>query len=147
MNTLGIEAKLAQRYGYSPLPKDLSKKYREYFKNNIPSCLLGSTDKELQTSKGTTVSNGFVRIVVGDYGAFIEFNKEQANAKAYVVAPGQEYRINNPRYSNVKYHWYTIDDGSNVKIYYQKRKVSYADYKPGMYYVSVHEVILNSLKK
>lgn len=58
MNTLGIEAKLAQRYGYNPLPKDLSKKYREYFKNNIPSCLLGSTDKELQTSEGTTVSSG-----------------------------------------------------------------------------------------
>lgn len=32
------------------------------------------------------------------------------------------------------------DDGSNVKVYDQKRPVEYADYMPGMLYVSVYEV-------
>lgn len=31
-------------------------------------------------------------------------------------------------------------DGSDVKVYEQKRPVGYADYKPGMLYVSVYEV-------
>lgn len=35
----------------------------------------------------------------------------------------------------------TIDDKSNIKIYFQKKKVLYADYIPRKFYVSVHEVI------
>ena len=59
----------------------------------------------------------------GDYGAFIEFDEEQANIDKYIIAPGQEYRVDNPRYSkNVKYIWMTIPDGSNIKIYKQKKK-------------------------
>lgn len=46
-----------------------------------------------------------------------------------------------PRYAeHVKYLWLTADDGSNVKVYDQKRPVEYADYMPGMLYVSVYEV-------
>ena len=77
----------------------------------------------LCTKTGTVVCNGYTRIVVGDYGAFIEFDKEQANFDKYIIAPGQEYRVNDPKYSkNVKYIWMTIADGSNIKIYKQKKK-------------------------
>lgn len=41
---------------------------------------------------------------------------------------------------HVKYLWLTADDNSDVKVYDQKRLVEYADYKPGMLYVSVYEV-------
>lgn len=41
---------------------------------------------------------------------------------------------------HVKYLWLTADDNSDVKVYDQKRSVEYADYKPGMLYVSVYEV-------
>ena len=40
----------------------------------------------------------------------------------------------------MKYVWLTVNDRSGIKIYHQKRGVSYADYKPNKYYVSVHEV-------
>ena len=53
----------------------------------------------------------------------------------------QSYRIEDPRYAeHVKYLWLTADDNSDVKVYDQKRLVEYADYKPGMLYVSVYEV-------
>ena len=94
----------------------------------------------MTTLNGTVICDSYRRIVVGDYGAFIEFDA-QYNNSSFVVAPGQEYRINDERYSkNVKYIWLTINDGSNIKIYYQKKGVTYADYLPGMCYVSVHEV-------
>lgn len=52
-----------------------------------------------------------------------------------------KYRVEDPRYAeHVKYLWLTTDDGSDVKVYEQKRPVEYADYKPGMLYVSVYEV-------
>lgn len=146
MNTLNIEAKLAQEYGYKPLPKELSEKYRQFYIDNLPEgFIINGSDTVLCTKTGAVVCNGYTRIVVGDYGAFIEFDEEQANLDEYIIAPGQEYRVNNPRYSkNVKYIWMTIPDGSNIKIYKQKKKVAYADYKSGMFYISPHEcMILN----
>ena len=141
MNTLKIEAKLADKYKYKPLPGDLSAKYREFFKQNIPEwLLLQGKDHPLYTCGGTVVAKSWDRIVVGDYGAFIEFS-EQPYPSCFIVAPGQEYRISDERYAGrVKYEWYTIDDCSAIKIYLQKKTVAYADYVPGKYYVSVHEV-------
>lgn len=146
MNTLNIEAKLAQEYGYKPLPKELSEKYRQFYIDNLPERLsIERSDTVLCTKTGTVVCNGYTRIVVGDYGAFIEFDEEQANLDKYIIAPGQEHRVNDPRYSkNVKYIWMTIPDGSNIKIYKQKRKVAYADYRSGMYYISPHECVIQN---
>ena len=77
MNTLNIEAKLAQKYGYKPLPKDLSEKYRQFYIDNLPDCfIIDGSDTVLCTKTGTVVCNGYTRIVVGDYGAFIEFDKD-----------------------------------------------------------------------
>ncbi len=141
MNTLKIEAKLAEKYKYKKLPADLSEKYRQYFTENIPTNLSLDGGGNLTTLTGSIICDSYRRIVVGDYGAFIEFEKPHCD-NSFVIAPGQEYRVNDERYSkNVKYVWLTIDDGSNVKIYHQKRGVTYADYHPGMYYVSVHEAV------
>lgn len=143
VNTLGVEDRLAKKYNYKPLSQELSDKYRQYFADNIPTFLKVSGDNStLKTLNGTPICNGYSRIVIGDYGAFIEFD-ESTKAPNIVVKHGQEYRIFDERYSNhVKYHWLTINDRSEVKIYKQVRRVAYADYIPGKYYVSVHEVML-----
>ena len=144
MNTLRIEALLADKYGYLPLPPDLSEKYRQFFKDNTPEFLRFEGDsKGLYTKSGSLICNQYDRIVVGDYGAFIEFSEENIGDE-FIIQPGQEYRVNDKKYSkNVKYIWLTIDDNSHIKIYKQKRKVRYADYLPKKYYVSVHEVLIN----
>ena len=141
MNILKIEAALAKKYKYRPLKHDLSEKYRNFYLENIPSHLnLNGGTETLFTLNGSPICNGYDRIVIGDYGAFIEFS---VSPYSFIVKPGQEYRINDERYSkHVKYHWLTINDGSDIKIYYQKRTVTYADYLPDKYYVSVHEVIV-----
>lgn len=133
---------MAQKYGYEPLTSELSWKYRNFFKENLPDFLKIYGDTiPLYTNNGTLICNGYDRIVIGDYGAFIEFTKSQANSSEYIVKPGEEYRIDDNNYSkNVKYHWYTINDGSDIKIYWQRKKVTYADYKVNRYYISPHEV-------
>ena len=143
MNTLKIEAKLAEKYKYKSLPTDLSQKYREYFLSNIPEGLYTYGDKSivLYSNKHTPICNGYTRIVVGDYGAFVEFSQPQC-ASEFTIQPGQEYRIHDQRYkNNVKYIWLTLPDNSGIKIYLQRKTVSYADYIPSYFYVSVHEVI------
>lgn len=146
MNTLRIEAKLAEKYKYKPLPDDLSVKYRQFFTENIPPHLdishsrIPGGKNPLFTINGSMVCTDYNRIVVGDYGAFVEFDPHYEGTN-FIIAPGQEYRVNDERYSqNVKYIWLTINDGSRIKIYKQKKRVAYADYLPEKYYVSVHEV-------
>lgn len=143
MNTLKIEAALSKKYKYKNLPGDLSEKYRDFFCENIPEFLSKSGSKDtLYTLSGSPICDGYDRIVVGDYGAFIEFSRS-VFSDSFIVQPGQEYRIDDERYSkNVKYIWLTTNDGSDIKIYFQKKGVTYADYKPGRYYVSVHEVTI-----
>lgn len=139
MNTLGIEKKLAAKYEYRPLPAELSRKYREYFKSNIPYFLSTDGGGALFTCFGSKICDQYDRIVIGDYGSFVEFS-HRPDETEFVIAPGQEYRADEQKYTrNIKYYWLTIDDGSGIKIYLQKRGVNYADYKPGKYYVSVHE--------
>lgn len=95
----------------------------------------------LETADGTVITNGYNRIVIGDYGAFVEFSRVQAYMRRLKIKEGQAYRVEDPRYAeHVKYLWLTANDSSNVKVYEQKRPVEYADYKPGMLYVSVYEV-------
>ena len=137
MDTRNLEANLAERYKYHKLTPQLSEEMRQLYKLNVPSFL--STVQPLYTSADTLICSSFTRIVIGDYGAFVEFSSTQANKDAFCIAPGQEYRLEE-RYKNCKYIWLTIPDSSHVKIYYQKHTVAYADYIPGMYYVSVHEV-------
>ena len=140
MNTLQIEAKLAEQYKYKKLPTTLSQQYRQLYLENIPSFLSINGGGPLYSKSGTLLCYSYKRIVIGDYGAFIEFN--EPNYSRYIIAPGQEYRVKDPQYKdNVKYIWLTLNDYSNIKIYYQKKPVVYADYKPGMLYVSVHEVM------
>lgn len=142
MDTREYEANLAKQFHYQKLDAEFSSQVREYYKLNIPQFLkIEGSRQPLFSKNGSQIAKGYDRIVIGDYGAFIEFSKSDAMKFDYIVESGQEYRMIDPKYkNNVKYDWYTMDDGSHVKIYHQKKRVTYADYQVGKYYVSVHEV-------
>lgn len=137
---------LVKQYNYKKLPSHESKLAREFYEEKLPKDLKlsGDLDQELFTTKGTRVATGYKRIVVGDYGAFVEIPVDKVKKKVIVCQPGQEYRYEDPKYrDNVKYFWYTVLDGSNVKLYFQQKKVIYADYEPGYVYVSPYEIETN----
>jgi hypothetical protein len=99
---------------------------------------------QVKSMSGTVIANGYRRIVIGDYGAFVEFSEEQAVKSAMKIEPGQEYRIRDKNYADrVKYWWLTAKDDSGIKIYFQLKTVSYADYLPRMFYVCPHEIKMN----
>ncbi len=138
MNTLLFEAKLAKEYKYQKLPPVISNLCRETYLKNIPASLSLNGGGPIYTLCGTLITSHYNRIVIGDYGAFIEF--DTPNYNQLITSIGEEYRSNSD-WKNCKYEWLTMKDRSDIKIYYQKHTVDYADYKIGKYYVSVHEVI------
>ena len=134
-----FQEELAEVYGYKPVPinlylGDVRQKYLE----TLPDwCSIDGEKRPLYTENGTMFSSGYKRIVIGDYGAFIEISPEQIEKDVFIVKPGQEYRTREDgQFARVKYIWLIPTDKSECKVYLQKHTVDYADYKPGMYYIS-----------
>lgn len=131
---------MAKKYNYKPLPKSISEKVRDIYLKTIPS-YLQNKDYTFYSLGYLPVCKGYERIVIGDYGAYVEFNESQACKENFIIEPGQEYRLENRYKDTVKYIWYRVNSITNTKIYYQLNPVSYADYKVGYYYVSVFDLI------
>lgn len=92
-------------------------------------------------NKKTVLSRGLVGVVIGDYGAYYEIADEDIIREALSVQRGEEYRLRPPYLHKVKYLWYTDAATKSLKFYYQKRGVTYADYRPNYWYVSVYEAL------
>lgn len=126
---------------YRKLDYTLSKTVRDIYKSYLNYLQLDPS-KPLYTINGTKLATGFERIVIGDYGAFIEYDLSQVPKHVrYICEKGEEYRKLPNWRKRVKYIWYTMDDYSHIKIYWQMRTVSYADYKAKKFYVSPYQVI------
>jgi len=134
------KVKINIEYGqYTPLPKQESKLIREYYKSQLTLPVEGQ-QINIYSPKDTLISVGYSQIVVGDYGAYLEISSDQIIRENIKIKVGQEFRFDS-KYK-VKYYWYCPIDNSNVKIYLQKRKVNYAEYKPKYYYISPQEIII-----
>jgi len=115
---------------YPKLPPDESKLIRQHFTDCIPLPINGATTK-ISNAAGTVIGNGFTRIVIGDYGAYLEFDEDQIKLTNIVQRwAGKPTR-------DVKYIWMQTSDGEETKVYWQRDTVDYADYKAGMYYMDV----------
>lgn len=134
-------AMLTAKYKYHKLPKKLSERSRALYLATLPRWVNANGDKTmLTTSIGTLICHEYDRVVIGDYGAYIEFDRTQTAKENICVKKGQEYRYKDPNYANqVKYFWYTTKDNSDAKIYFQQKEVTYADYKEKKLYVSPFE--------
>lgn len=118
---------------YKPLTKEESAKIRQYYIENVAFDVNGST-QNLYNKNGTLIAKGYNRIVIGDYGAYIEIMPEQI-----ALDNIKNKWLGKPK-RPVKYIWMISKDRCQTKIYYQIAKVSYADYVPGRYYVSPQDV-------
>lgn len=116
---LEYQEQLAREHKYKPIPRTFFCDVRAEFQKTLPEwCNISGDTTPLETTDGTIIANGYNRIVIGDYGAFVEFSRVQAYMRRLKIKEGQVYRIEDPRYAeHVKYLWLTADDSSDVKVY------------------------------
>lgn len=86
--------------------------------------------------EGVLVANGYTRVVCGGRGPYIEIHPDSMIESMLELEPGQEYRLEDKWKQTVYYAWYRTKVGLK-KVYFQYKKVSYADYLPGYYYVAL----------
>jgi len=103
------------------------------------------------TKSGMNVATWYERVVIGDRGPYIEFCGEMLTKHGIYVPIDQEWRLHN---ENCQYVEWRTRDQSKVKIYNQKRRVAYADYQVGMWYISpfdltsdLYPVLISELEK
>lgn len=140
--TLSFQNSLSEEYGYKKLPETLSYTVRAQYARKLPNFYMYDDNKKqkLHSRDGVLIAEKWNRIVIGDYGAFVEIDDADIHKENIKVKPGEEYRINDPKYrEHVKYHWYIPKNGYPSKIYFQQAEVTYADYKRGKWYISPHE--------
>ena len=113
---------------YQPLSSYESQIIRAEYASRLTLSIEGNNITKFYTNCNTHIATGYTRIVIGDYGAYIEFHPDQIN---HCVIKN---KFNGQPGRSVKYIWKESIDDCQVKIYEQKGKVSYADYKIGMYY-------------
>lgn len=106
-----------------------------------------------RTPKDTVLAAAYVRVVYGDHGPYVEFQRDQ------IQCPLRPKFAGRPLPEDAYYEWLVPSDGSGVKVYDQKRDVrhvrnapaggfagnreeGYADYIPGMIYVSPWELLI-----
>lgn len=127
---------LASKYKYRPLPKAVREEVTEIYKKNLNG--FENHNRSLKIN-GMDFARGFTRVVIGDYGPYVEFNGDDVIVPLR-CQPGQEWRMDEDYLSrvdlNIKYRWYTF---AGKKVYHQVGPVKYADYVVGQFYVSVYD--------
>lgn len=138
IETILRDLEFRQRYGsakfYQPLedPEERALVIAWYKATlNMPT---DNTMIDLVNGVGTKIATGYSRIVIGDYGAYIEIPVERMILENVRPKwPGEPKRP-------VKYIWLETKDDLKTKVYLQKARVSYADYRPGFYYIAPADI-------
>lgn len=80
------------------------------------------------------IATGYTRVVHGGRGAYLEIHPDSMVESGLEPEPKQEYRLTEEWKKLAYYAWYRTKVGFK-KVYFQYKKVNYADYLPGYYYI------------
>lgn len=143
---LGMIDRLTASYKFNKLPDDLSANVREWYLNDISKDIdIDNLDNYIVYNKEEIpIISKIDRIVIGDYGPYIEFDSINANMDVIYEDPKEAYRSTDKYIDKVKYLWYTST--GKDKIYLQLRTVEYADYLIGKFYISPYDVVIKKKK-
>lgn len=83
------------------------------------------------------IAKGYIRVVIGKRGPYIEFSSDQIIKENLHIPEDCMWRL---KYGYAFYIEYRSNLWSNVKVYFQKKQVTYADYQIGMWYISPYEL-------
>jgi len=107
------------------------KKYSELL--NIP---IDGNKISLFTNYPNAIAKSYQRVVIGQRGPYVEFNKYDIFEKELYIPTNQLYRLSDPKVYYIEFR--TID--KDIKVYYQMRNVAYADYLINHFYISPNDL-------
>lgn len=108
---------------------------REEYRERIILPLEGNPDTRFFTRSKLHIATGYIRIVIGGRGPYIEYSDVNICREAIAVPATEQWRLR-PGSRTPYYEEYRSQCVAYVKIYRQLRVVDYADYRVGYWYIS-----------
>ena len=108
------------------------------YEERLPIPIQGPRIITLFTKSGLQIATGYQRVVLGGRGPYVELIRENMQ-----IPYCERWRLTS---GVAMYTEYRTKDNANVKIYYQKKIVDYADYKIGWYYISPFDLYTENQK-
>lgn len=108
-------------------------------KNRLNIPLSAESFLKFYTSTGLLICRGYLRVVIGGRGPYVEFDDSQIIKESIKIPRDQEWRLNS---ENAYYIEFRSIDKANIKVYHQRKRVGYADYKIDLYYMSPFDLFL-----
>lgn len=105
--------------------------------------LEGDQNTRFETSTGLHVATGYIRIVMGDKGPYIEFLPDHLILDNLHIPEDKCWKLTPKWREKVDYIEWRTNDDANVKVYDQLKTVDYADYKVGLQYISPFDLCVN----
>lgn len=119
---------------YAPLEPNKSKAIRAHYLSQLTIPEHGDDATHFYNKDGVLLAVGYNRVVIGDYGAYVEFDERHMKLDSIQQRwPGTPKR-------KVKYLWMQPKVGCKTKVYFQQDTVRYADYVPGCYYIAPEDL-------
>ena len=103
----------------------------------------GNDELKFYSATGLLLAVGYTRVVIGERGPYVEFKEKHIQWGHFFIPAGESYRQTN---DIVFYLEYRSFDRANVKLYLQKRTVSYADYKIGLCYIAPADLLREEMQ-
>lgn len=113
------------------------------FKDRLLINVEHGADLKFYSQGGLYLAFGYLRVVIGKRGPYVEFSRNQIMWENFIVPEHEKYRLTN---SVVYYDEYRSKDPAFVKLYLQKRTVAYADYKVGLCYISPFDLLRDEMQ-
>ena len=125
-----IAQSLSVYFNGRTLPSDLSEFIRKIYRKGSPNFTKG---KPIYTTAGLEVGTSFNKIVMTDYGAFVELDKGHLNLENLIASKQKDGKNH--------LHKLYVDRDGIAKFYYQIAIQPTGEFTPGSVYVSVYDAM------
>jgi len=92
------------------------------------------------TKAGMIIARSHTRVVSSDRGSYVEMEEEAILEHNLHIPNREKWRTQLQWEDKIYYIEYRSNCKTNAKVYYQTKRVNYADYKIGKWYVSLEDV-------
>lgn len=119
-------------YKNKPLPEQISKKSKEFYKKCLNSYYqINGDEKQIVTWNYIYIAKKYNKIVITDYGPFLEIKKENVFWENLMLKNQQ---------SNTNFIFYGIENYPNFECFFTKESSNVRDFSPNCLYIPTYKV-------
>lgn len=141
---------MVAKYHHRPIPTTpAAGNVKTYYRDKLPAWAKKKISRKypLYTKNGEKVCERYERIVIGDYGAYVEISASHLSDNHFIYID-QNDPIDETISSRHSSHMtLALNDESSYTIYFQVKPVPYGSFIPGRFYIDPYDVISDIREK